>query len=227
MTLVALALALTGCTGGTGDKKPAGDDTGATEGPNPIVPEQYELLWDTDASSCDDEAIVYWLFDGDIDDAGNLVGTERWYWFFAAEGWDGDCYNTFDVVGEEGELGWETSPCSGCDREFLATWTLDEDEEGDYVCQGYGYESMFDDDTRDRIDDEEYYADVMLDPLSPSGNVNEDMLVFTYFQDDQSEYSYNARTDARGTYTPGGDDYESGPAHLDWTLASGTCVDFE
>lgn len=225
MTL-ALTLLLA-CSGGDGNKQPNGDDSGATEGPNPIVPEQYELLWDLDASSCEDEAIVYFLFDGDIDDAGNLVGTERWYWFFAEEGWDGDCYNTFDVVGEEGELGWKESPCSGCDREFLATWTLDEDEDGDYVCQGFGYESMFDDDTRDRIDDEEYYADVMLDPLSPSGNVNEDMLVFTYFQDDQSEYSYNARTDARGTYVPGGDDYESGPAHLDWTLTSGMCVDFD
>jgi len=37
---------------------------------------------DLDASSCEDEdAIVYFLFNGAIDADGNLTGEEGWYWF--------------------------------------------------------------------------------------------------------------------------------------------------
>ncbi len=221
--LRALPLLLVACTGAPAgsDDKSGTDDTGEL-GPNPIVPEGYELLWDLDASSCEDaDSIVYFLFNGAIDEEGNLSGEEGWYWFHKTEGWEGDCKDTFQVTGVEGELGWSTSPCSGCDREFLVEWELPESE-----C-GYGYESMFDDDSKDRIDDELYVGDILLDTLSPSGNVNENMLVFAYFQDDQDEYTYIPRTDSRGEYYPDeGADYATGSATLMWVVSQGMCVDF-
>jgi hypothetical protein len=218
--------ALAACSGGASD-----DTGGAAEdtdiGPNPIVPDEYALLWDIDAASCDSEdAIVYFLFNGTIDGEGNLDGKEGWYWFFKDDGWEGDCVDTFDVTGAEGELGWSTSPCSGCDREFLADWSL-EDADGENACPGYGYESFFDDDDKDRIDEEKYTGDIMLDTLSPSGNVNDHMLVFAYTQDDQSETTYIPRPDSRGEYVPDeGADYATGSASLSWVISQGMCVSF-
>jgi hypothetical protein len=217
-----LPLLLLACSGAPSEDDKTTDDTGEELGPNPIVPEEYALLWDVEASSCEDDAygIVYYLFNGTIDDDGNLEGEEGWYWFLKADGWEGDCKDTFQVRGVEGELGWSTSPCSGCDREFLVEWELPETE-----C-GYGYESFFDDDNKDRIDDELYTGDLLLDTLSPSGNVNANMLVFAYFQDDQDEYSYIPRADSRGDYYPEeGADYASGAASLTWVISSGMCVD--
>lgn len=222
--VLVLLLGLTACSG----KEGAGPvDSGAEAlGPNPVVPEAFELLWDLDAESCDDDgAIVYFRFQGEIDDGGALTGTETWYWFHSGEGWDGDCYDVFDADLEEGALEWSSDPCSGCDREFLGTWTLRDDAD-DLGCAGYGYEGMFDDDQRDRMDEEVYETDIMLDPLSPSGNVNQDMLVFGYTMDDESEYSWNARPNARGEYVPMGEDYTTGPATLEWTVEAGMCVSF-
>jgi hypothetical protein len=216
-------LALIACAAPSTDL-PAADTGSDGPGPNPVVPEQYELLWDLNATSCEEDgAIVYFVFDGDITADGDLVGTETWYWFHSGEGWDDDCADVFSVEGTAGELNWSEDPCSGCDRAFLADWVLDEEQRG---CS-YGYEPLLDDDDTDRIDEEAYEVALEMDPLSPGGNINAQNLVFSWTQDDRSSNSYNARPEARGTYAPYDESDFEGAAHVTWTVSSGLCIVFE
>jgi hypothetical protein len=200
-------------------------DTSAVDtlGPNPIVPEAYELLWDLDAASCEEPgAIAYFTFEGSIDARGRLTGEETWYWFHSGAGWEADCKDVFTIDAPEESIWGRNNPCTGCDREFHGALTLDDARR---TCS-YGYESLFDDDNRDRIEAEAYDLDVQLDTLTPGGNVNQQMLVFSYVQDDQTPTSYNGRAQARGTYTPATEgDYE-GAATVSWTVQQGLCVSF-
>jgi hypothetical protein len=190
-------------------------------GPNPIVPAEYELLWDLDAASCEEPgAIVYFRFQGTVGDDGRLRGEETWYWFHSGEGWDDDCADVFTIDAPSDSIWGRNNPCAGCDREFHGDFVLDESRR---TCS-YGYETLLDDDQRDRIEDEAYTIDVQLDTLTPSGNVNAQMLAFSYVQDDQTPTSYNGRAQARGAYVPATDgDYE-GAATVDWVVTSGLCV---
>jgi hypothetical protein len=190
-------------------------------GPNPIVPEEYALLWDLDAASCEEPgAIAYFRFRGEIAADGTLTGEETWYWFHSGEGWEGDCTDVFTVNAPEESIWGRNNPCAGCDREFHGDLVLDADRR---TC-GYGYEGLFDDDQRDRIEEEAYDLDVQLDTLTPSGNVNAQMLAFSYVQDDQTPTSYNGRPQARGSYVPVTEgDYE-GAAAVEWVVQTGVCV---
>ena len=222
MTLVSLVLTfLVACGGDNADS--GGADPVAALGPNPIVPDDYALLWDLDAVNCADEgAIAYFVFDGDIDAAGRLTGEERWYWFHSGAGWESDCVDTFRIDAPSDSIWGRNNPCVGCDREFYGSLSL---ADSDRTCS-YGYESLFDDDNRDRIETEDYVLDVQLDTLTPSGNVNQTTLAFSYVQDDQSSTSMNARAQARGSYTPVREGDYAGPAHVSWTVQSGLCVSF-
>ena len=120
---VALAALLLACSG----KPPGGDDssvlpldTAVDYGDSPLVPEEFQYLWDVDASGCadDTDAIVYHMFAGTVNAAGKLRGEEAWYWFFKTPGWDDDCVDTFDVDTEATDTNWADDPCSGCDLEF-------------------------------------------------------------------------------------------------------------
>lgn len=224
--LLPLMLALVACTGKDpggpdGADDTAGDDTGY--GPNPIVPEAYQYLWDLDASSCEDaDAIVYYAFEGGVDADGVFSGREGRYWFFAAEGWEGDCVDTFTVQAEESDTNWQEDPCSGCDREFTGTFEL---EDADRGCGGFDYEDFFD---NDDVRNDKYNVIIMLDPLSPGGNANETTLVMMAFQDDDNQSSYSFAADyARGDFLPLAEgDYE-GAATVTWASTSGTCVGFQ
>jgi hypothetical protein len=192
-------------------------------GPNPIVPEAYELLWDLDAASCPDAgAIAYFTFEGTIDAEGVLRGEETWYWFHTGTGWEGDCTDTFTLAAPADSIWGRDNPCTGCDREFHGTLALDAARRG---CS-YGYEGLFDDDQRDRLEEEAYDLDVQLDTLTPSGNVNQQMLVFSYVQDDQTPTSYNGRAQARGAYVPASEGDFQGEASVSWAVQSGICVKF-
>lgn len=221
MLFLLLALA---CSG-KDESPPAGDDTGSGDtgyGPNPIVPDAYADLWDVDASSCEDaDAIVYLAFEGEIDDAGHFSGREGRYWFFAEEGWEDDCVDTFTADADESDTNWQEDPCSGCDREFTGTWKLADEDRG---CGGFDYEDFFD---NDDVAKDNYNIIVMLDPLSPSGNPNMSTLVMMAFQDDDNENSYAFNSDyARGDYVPVvKGDYE-GAATVTWASTTGTCVEF-
>ncbi len=214
---------LLACTGSTTDDKAAADDSGGTEtlGPNPIVPEAYALIWDVDASSCEDDedAIVYHLFTGDADGAGGLTGTEGYYWFFRTEGWDGDCVDSFEVLGEASDTNWQSDPCSGCDYEYTSEWQLKDAGRG---CSGFDYEDFF---ANDDVPRDTYNTIVMLDPLSPAGNVNETTLVMMAYQDDDNtnNYSFDSAY-ARGAMTPAVEGEFDGPATIEWVGTTGWCV---
>lgn len=216
-----LILALAACS-----PKEGGDDTGGggdTDAGNPIVPEAYEYVWDIDASDCEGEgdAVVYWLFEGAIDDAGVLTGTEGWYWFFGQPDWAGDCVDTFTVEGEQDTFSWSEEVCYGCERAFDARWGLDDADRG---CGGHDYETFWEleDEDADR-----YNVDVLFDALSPSGNPNADnqmLVVASYVGSDGSRW-YNPSY-GRGTYTPVTEgDYE-GAATIGWVAGDGICVTF-
>lgn len=219
-----VSLLLLACAGGGngGDKNPV-DDTGttATDGPNPIVPEDYALIWDLDASGCeeDEDAIVYHLFTGTTDGAGGFVGTEGYYWFFKTEGWEGDCVDSFEVEGEASDTNWQEDPCSGCDYEYTSQWQL---KDAGRTCDGFDYEDFF---ANDDVARDTYNTIVMLDPLSPSGNVNETTLVMMAYQDDDNTNSYSFDSAyARGSMTPDVEGEFDGPATIEWVGTTGWCV---
>lgn len=221
-----VSLLLLACTSGD---KPAEDDTGGTDssttgtdyGPNPVAPEAYASLWDLDVSSCDDgdDAIVYHLFQGRTDGA-ELTGTEGYYWFFKTEGWEGDCVDAFTVQGTTSDTNWQEDPCSGCDFEYTSTWNL---QDGDRGCEEtWDYESFF---ANDRVDADRFNTIVMLDPLSPSGNVNETTLVMMAYQDDDNTNNYSFdNAYGRGEMVPDVEGAWDGPASVEWVGQSGWCV---
>lgn len=203
------------------DGKDAASDTASTEAyAHPIVPEAYRGSWDEDSVSCDD-AIYYWAFEGSIDADGALTGSEGWYWFFSDEGAETDCVDMFSVTGEEARTPVGTDPCLSCDRDLTATWTLEETG-----CNWSGYESMFDNDDTDRMDEEIYEVAVMLDADNGMGDLLEQMNAWTFAQDDQDASSWIQRAISTGTYTPTGADLR-GAAGVTWEIGSGTCVTIE
>lgn len=211
-----LVLALAGC----GGKEGGGDTGGATEDTgNPIVPDGYEYLWDLDAESCDGDAIVYFLFDGEIDDSGGFTGAHSYYWFFKGEGWDGDCVDTFRVEGDEGSHAWADDACSGCERLFDTTWDLADEDRG---CSGFDYEGFWE---QEDVEADRFDVAVLFDALSPSGNPNTDnqMLVLVSYEDADGQRWVNQGY-ARGQYLPTvADDYEGG-ATVNWASEDGICV---
>lgn len=209
--------ALLACSGG-----PAADAKGQTptETAHPVAPEAYADVWDVDSLGCED-ATVYWAFQGAIDDAGELVGEETWYWFFAEEGWDADCADTFDVTAIEEPTPVADDACISCDRDFTARYALTDDKRG---CPLDGYESLFDNDTRDRIDEELYTIALMID-AQPLGGEPGEVNVWSYAQDDQSATTWHDRGVALGTLP---DEASTGGAGaLTWVVPDGTCVTIE
>jgi hypothetical protein len=216
------ALALVACGGGKdgGGGAGGGDDTGTAN--HPIAPDTYEGDWDIESLGCDD-ATVYWAFTGSIDADGRLAGEETWYWFFAEEGWDADCADTFDLDAVEEPTPIEDDPCLSCDRDFTASYVLNEDKRG---CNIDGYESLLDNDTRDRIDEESYTLAIMLD-TNPLGGDEGDVNVWSYAQDDVSETTWNDRGIGLGTFTPETAGDVAGPGTLTWARQDGLCVTIE
>lgn len=227
LLLLALAPACTGSSSPkvgddtSGDSGSPDSDSGIDYGSNPLVPEAYQYLWDTDASSCDDGdyAIVYHTFTGAIGAAGKLTGTEAYYWFLKAESWEGDCFDTFDVDLHATDTNWSSDPCEGCDLEFSGTWDL---PDANRSCPDYDYESFF---ANDRVTADTFNVILLLDPLSPAGNPNTSTLVMAAFQDDDDTSSYTFNVDyARGDFVPETEgDYE-GPAAITWAPTAGLCV---
>ncbi|GDX81489.1 hypothetical protein LBMAG42_33000 [Deltaproteobacteria bacterium] len=213
-------VALLGLMAGCGDAS-GGSDTAPVddEGKNPVAPNEYEDAWDIDALTCPDGAMVYWAFDGAIDDNGGIKGEETWYWFFAAEGSAGDCSDTFSINGEEGETKYTNDPCNTCDRDFTTDMVEDESK---HRCTQFadGYENLLDNDDVDRIDEEAYQLLLMLD-TDPLGGEAGDVQVWTFVQDDQSNRDFNDRSLGIGTFTP--EDGVDGPGDLTYA-SDGLCV---
>jgi hypothetical protein len=212
-------LALLACVG-----KPGSDDTsgGATaDEHHPLAPPEYEDSWDVDSLGCDD-ATVYWAFDGAVDDAGNLSGQETWYWFFSTEGWDDDCADTFTLTGVEEDTPIADNSCLSCDRDFTASYVLEDANKG---CTSLGgYESLLDDDNTDRIDEEEYTMALLLDTNPLGADEAGHMNVWTYVQDDRTETQWNPRNISEGTMTPDTAEDYAGAGTMKWAVDDGICV---
>lgn len=210
-----LAFALFACTG-----KPAeGGPSETAEEQHPLAPEQYRDVWDVDSLGCDD-ATVYWAFTGAIDGSGAIAGEETFYWFFSDEGWDDDCSDTFDLAGIEETTPVDNDACNSCDRDFTASYVLNEEKRD---CPLGGYEQLFDDDDTDRIDEEAYTIALMLD-TNPLGGEPGDISMWAYFQDDRSDDAWISRANSAGVMTPDAADDFTGGGSLEWSLIDGFCV---
>jgi hypothetical protein len=91
-------------TGDTADTS----DTDPDPADHPLVPDEYEYLWNTD--SCElygggDGTPVYVLAEGAVDSDGHMAMVEQWFWFFGEPDYAGDCVDTFESVGAGVQVG--------------------------------------------------------------------------------------------------------------------------
>jgi hypothetical protein len=189
------------------------DDTGPNEHPN--VPPEYRDMWDTEG--CTDSegelhSVAYIVAAGSTDATGELSLTERWYWFYKADGWDGDCIDVLTHKGpalpempdgasesEEAYLVETTKGSGGCDTNYLEVW---DHPEASSWSEGEDWQSVF-----------------VFDTLTPSGELNWESMMLVFFglaQDGQLlelEMNY-----ARGEFSP---DTEvlAPPAHYTWVTS--------
>ena len=222
---VPLALLLLACSGdgATGPgKEGGGDDTSGPADTHPLVPDAYADAWDVESRGGED-ATVYWAFTGAIDAAGALSGEETWYWFFPEAGWDADCADTFDVTAVEEPTPIADDACNSCDRDFTAAFVLNEDKRN---CPFDGYESLLDNDTTDRIDEEAYTLALMLD-TDPLGGEPGETSVWSYAQDDRDADTWIQRAVSAGMFAPDVADETDGPGTLTWARSEGLCVTIE
>ncbi|MDP2316259.1 MAG: hypothetical protein Q8P41_25395 [Pseudomonadota bacterium] len=216
-----LTLALLACTSSSPGEKDSAAENPATGG-HPYAPDQYEDTWDIDSLGCDD-ATLYWAFDGAIAADGTLSGEETWYWFFSDEGWDTDCADTFDLSAVEEPTPIESDACNSCDRDFTASYVLNEDKR---TCPFDGYENLLDNDDVDRIDAEAYTLAVMLD-TNPLGADPGEVTTWMYAQDDRDEAEWIDRGLSTGTMTPETADDYTGPGAIAWARQEGLCITIE
>lgn len=201
----------------------AKDDAPADTG-NPIVPDEYEGTWDVEATSCAGaDAVVYFTFDGQIDDGGSVTGTQTWYWFWVTEGWDGDCTDRFSMTGADSSIRWQEPPCSDCERELEVDLELADSGRG---CPAVDYEDYFD---NDNVDADAYHMVLGLDSLDGSDPWPDAGLTVTAgFRDDDHDDQYTFVEDyAFGHYHPSGDDYEDGAASFDYVIPERICAVLE
>jgi hypothetical protein len=217
-------LVLAACTGAGAGATDSSGDTAENNG-HPLAPDKYEDAWDIESTACPDTsdgegATIYWAFEGSISDSGKITGEETWYWFFAADGWDADCADTFDISGKKATNPVSDDPCNSCDRSFTADMTLNEDKRGCTMVDGY--ESLLDNDDKDRIDEESYDLALLLD-MDPLGGDEGEIQLWSYVQDDQGA-GWIERSIGRGTFAPDDGEDTMGPGTLSWARSDGMCV---
>ena len=142
---------------------------------------------------------------------------------FPEAGWDADCADTFDVSAVEEPTPIADDACNSCDRDFTAAFVLNEDKRN---CPFDGYESLLDNDTTDRIDEEAYTLALMLD-TNPLGGDPGEVSVWSYAQDDRDEATWIQRAMSIGTFTPDTAEDVTGPAARVWARSEGLCVTIE
>ena len=191
--------------------------TYSTPEPHPLVPDEFQWLWDTDGCTTYEggEGInVYWHAQGEADKDGNLTMTEDWYWFMGAGDWSLDCVDTFDIVGEYDAFDYDMLGCGACEQGYLLTRTLVKSN-----CNLTSYYTMFGQD--DQPKEEVYVAIEMLDTLTAGGIANQynvmDISHADAYPPDQLTSWIVALNWARGHYFPDDKDDPRGyPATYDW-----------
>jgi len=103
--LRAASLILLLATGCSSDPTDATEDTDTVvdDGTHPLVPEEFELLWNT-SGECSNEFgdgdQIYVIGEATVDEAGHLTATERVWWFYADQPNEADCVDTFSIEGD-------------------------------------------------------------------------------------------------------------------------------
>ena len=148
----------------TGDTSPSGSE------PHPLIPDEFQYLWDTDGCTTLDGAEgvnVYWYAVGSADDAGDLTMTEQWFWFMGQGDYSQDCVDTFEITGTYDAFDYNALGCGACEEGYAVTRTL-----VDSTC-GVSYHSTFN--VEEEPEEQVYEGIEMLDTLTPFGKPNWEM----------------------------------------------------
>jgi hypothetical protein len=193
---------------------------------HPLVPEEYQAIWDWDASGCDDgDAAVYHLAEGysqweqiDGDDELVLYISERWYWFHGDEDFEGDCVDQFDFRGVETAYPWGSNdPCGTCELEFWGNYR--ENTSVETGCN-YGYDGIV---AGDAGGTNSYDTWVFkMDTLTLSGDPNPNTGVYQAIIFDG--YLYTDSSWGRGNTIPEVEGDYYGPATYDWVSLTTICI---
>ena len=179
-TLAALAVtaSMTACSGSkdsapavttaeTGNTDTSGDTDSTSGGPHPLVPDEFQYLWDTDGCTTldgQDGVNVYWYAQGSADDAGDLTMTEQWFWFMGQGDVSQDCVDTFSIVGSYDAFDYAALNCAACEEGYSVVRTLT-----DSTC-GVSYHTTFglEDEPKEQV----YEAIEMFDTTTAGGAAN-------------------------------------------------------
>jgi hypothetical protein len=217
-----MVLGAVACSGDDAKDTVAATDTSAggtgltdttPSGPHPLVPDEYQYIWDTDGCTTYDGASgvnVYWYAIGSADESGHLVMEERWFWFMGQGDVEQDCVDTFLVEGDYEAFDMNQLGCGACEEGYQVTRTLTEDN-----C-GVDYGSTFG--TADEPGEHPYVSLEMLDTLSSWGKPNWENVMDTSHADPippgQETYWAVSLNWARGHVLPWG--APGYPSDYDW-----------
>ncbi len=215
------------------DKKKKTDDTGDTDTTptsHPLVPEEYQNMWDWDASGCEDgKSAVYHLAEGystseviDGEDEMVLYMTERWYWFHGKDDFDGDCVDQFDYRGVATRYAWGgNDPCGTCEEEYWGPYV--ENTSVENGCN-IGYDGIIV--SGDHAGSTNEYDTMVfkLDTLTVAGEPNEDNGLLVYNAVVWEGYFYFDSSYAKGTVLPDATDDYGGPSQYKWVNLTTLCI---
>ena len=199
-------------------------DTDSESDGHPLAPERYKYLWNVEGT-CETwnnrtGNQVYILAENvRVEADGSMNGIEKWYWFWAGEGWEGDCVDTFEVSGAPKSLDKAQYQCSQCEEVYEVSRTLT-----DSTCDiNYNYFLIsfdWDEGPPDSTPKSSYGAYMLMDTLNPNGNPNEDnkMLVVQAKADEEGYVSPSAVDNdfARGYAIPDDASVPGPPGTYEW-----------
>ncbi|MFK7930367.1 MAG: hypothetical protein AB8H79_19420 [Myxococcota bacterium] len=159
LILGVLFLSLSACTGDVTDGSDGtdGTDTNIDDGTHPLVPEEYKFLWNTDgecSTEFGDGNQMYMIFEGRLEADGSLTGTEQVWWFYADQGQEEDCVDTFELTGTRLSGSAESLGCVGCESFYQTRREITENN-----CRAR-YNGVY------QSDDDGLYQRLMLDTLN-------------------------------------------------------------
>ena len=208
-----------------GEEDTGGDtDTGEDDGGHPLAPEKYKWIWNVEGT-CETYGNrtgnqVYILAeDVRVTADGTLSGTEKWYWFQAGEGWEGDCVDTFTLTGKPKGVDKGQYQCSQCEEVYEVERVLTDAScslNYNYFLYSYDWKEGFPSSTPA----DSYGAVFLMDTLNPNGQPNEDnkmlMVHLEETEDGQWITGYVDNDFARGHAVPDDASVPGPPATYDW-----------
>ncbi|MFH1465304.1 MAG: hypothetical protein ABIO70_13035 [Pseudomonadota bacterium] len=211
------------------NKKKDTGDTNTAPTSHPLVPDEYQGIWDWEAKGCDSgDAAVYHVgeawseatIDEDGDDVMLLHTVEHWYWFHGEEDFAGDCVDEWIFEGTATRYHWGAyDPCEGCEEEYWGEYVENTNVENG--CN-YGYDGIF----AEKAGSENDYNPWVFkfDTITPSGTPNPDNVMLVYQAMVYDEYWYFDANYAKGTALPDTPEDYGGPSHYTWVNLATLCI---